>query len=164
MIKVNHILIMEATTRIALASTPVYSHLRSILEFAKRLVQLHQDLHVTCIIPTIGSPCNKTKALLEALPSTIDFVLLSPVNLEDLPQETHPAFLVRIIMSRSLPSIFDALKTLQSSSRLVAIISDGLISQVLPLAKELNVLSYTYFPSTGHSHVTLTMLVFFYVR
>ena len=140
---------MDATTRIALVSVPVYSHLRSILEFSKRLVQLHQDLHVTCIIPTIGSPCNKTKALLQALPPTIDHMLLSPSNLEDLPQETHPAILVRIIMSRSMPSIYDALKKLISSSRLVAIISDGLISQMLSLAKELNILSYTYFPSTA---------------
>lgn len=141
---------MDATTtHIALVSVPVYSHLRSVLEFSKRLVHLHQDIHVTCIIPTIGSsPCNNTKALVQSLPSSINYMFLSPQNLEDIPQHTHPAILVQAAISRSLPSIYDALKTLHSTSNLVAIVCDGLITEVLPLAKNLNISSFIYFPST----------------
>ncbi|KAH1086342.1 hypothetical protein AAZX31_07G104900 [Glycine max] len=140
---------MEVTTHIAIVSVPVYSHLRSILEFSKRLVHLHRDIHVTCINPTFGSPCNNTKALFHSLPSNISYTFLPPINMEDLPHDTHPAILVQVTISRSLPLIHDALKTLHSSSNLVAIISDGLVTQVLPFGKELNILSYTYFPSTA---------------
>ncbi|MED6219651.1 hypothetical protein PIB30_037717 [Stylosanthes scabra] len=141
---------MESKTiHIALVSAPVYSHLRSILEFAKQLVQLHQDLYVTCLVPIDGSPCNKTKALLQSLPPTIDYIFVLPKNLEDSTQDTHPAFLVRTLMIRSLPLIRDELKKLISKSRLAAIISDGIITQVLELAKDLKVLSYTYFPSSA---------------
>ncbi|KAL2319937.1 hypothetical protein Fmac_028906 [Flemingia macrophylla] len=140
---------MEAKTHIAIVTVPVYSHLRSILEFAKRLVHLHHDIHVTCINPTFGSACNNTKALFESLPSTINYTFLPPINLEDLPHDTHPAIQVQVTILCSLPLIYDALKTLHASTRLVAIISDGLISQVLPFGKELNTLSYTYFPSTA---------------
>lgn len=141
--------LMEVTTHIAIVSVPVYSHLRSILEFSKRLVHLHRDIHVTCINPTFGSPCNNTKALFHSLPSNISYTFLPPINMEDLPHDTHPAILVQVTISRSLPLIHDALKTLHSSSNLVAIISDGLVTQVLPFGKELNILSYTYFPSTA---------------
>ncbi|XP_047181471.1 hydroquinone glucosyltransferase-like [Vigna umbellata] len=140
---------MEVKTHIAIVSVPVYSHLRSILEFSKRLIHLHHDIHVTCINPTFGSPCNNTKALFDSLPLTLNQMFLPPVNLEDLPHDTHPAIQVQVTISRSLPLIYDALKALHATSRLVAIISDGLITQVLPFGKELNVLSYSYFPSTA---------------
>ncbi|KAK7287002.1 hypothetical protein RJT34_22399 [Clitoria ternatea] len=140
---------MEAKTHIALVSVPVYSHQRSILEFSKQLVHLHKGIHVTCINPTFSSPCCNTLALFHSLPPTIDYMFLPPINLEDLPHDTHPAVHVQFTISQSLPLIHDALKTLHSTSNLVAIISDGLITQVLPFGKELNVLSYTYFPSTA---------------
>ncbi|XP_020206342.1 hydroquinone glucosyltransferase [Cajanus cajan] len=140
---------MAATTHIAIVTVPVYSHLRSILEFSKRLVHLHHDINVTCINPTFGSPCNNTKSLFDSLPSTINYMFLPPINLEDLPHDTHPAIQVQVTISRSLPLIYDALKTLHASRRLVAVISDGLMSQVLHFGKELDTLSYTYFPSTA---------------
>ncbi|KAL4294114.1 hypothetical protein AHAS_Ahas18G0195700 [Arachis hypogaea] len=141
---------MESKTiRLALVSAPVYSHLRSILEFAKRLIRLDQDLHVTCLVPINGSPCNKTRALLQSLPPTIDYIFVSPKNLEDEVLDTHPAFLVRTLITGSLPLIHDEVKKLISKSRLIAIISDGIITQVLELVKDLNVLSYTYFPSSA---------------
>ncbi|XP_027337151.1 hydroquinone glucosyltransferase-like [Abrus precatorius] len=140
---------MEPLTHIAIVSVPVYSHLRSILEFSKRLVHLHQDIHVTCINPTFGSPCNNTKALFDSLPSTIDSMFLPPIKLEDLPLDIHPAIQVQMTISRSLPLIHDALKKLHSRSKLVGVIADGLITEVLPFGKELNILSFTYFPSTA---------------
>ncbi|KAK7350404.1 hypothetical protein VNO77_08999 [Canavalia gladiata] len=140
---------METTTHIAIVSVPVYSHLRSILEFSRRLVHIHQDIHVTCINPTFGSPCNNTKALFDSLPSTIDYMFLPPINLEDFPHDTHPAIQVQVTISRSLPLIHDALKRLHSRSRLVGVIVDGLITQALSFGKELKIMSLSYFPSTA---------------
>ncbi|PNY11193.1 hydroquinone glucosyltransferase-like protein [Trifolium pratense] len=140
---------METKTHIALVTVPVYSHLRSILEFTKTLVNLNQNIHVTCINPTFGSSiCNNVKTLFETLPSNINYMFLPPINLQDLPQDIHPALKVQATIYRSIPSIDDALNTLDSSSKLVAVVSDGLITQVLQLAKKLNILAYSYFPST----------------
>ncbi|XP_057451733.1 hydroquinone glucosyltransferase-like [Lotus japonicus] len=142
---------MEATTHIAIVTVPVYSHQRSILEFCKRLVHLHQDIHITCINPTSGPPCKNVKALFESLPSNIEHMFLPPPNLEDmLHNKPHPGLLIQVAILRSLPSIYNALETLHHSrSKLVAIVADGLITEALPMAKKLNVLSYAYFPSTA---------------
>ncbi|AES74408.1 putative hydroquinone glucosyltransferase [Medicago truncatula] len=140
---------METKTHIALVTVPVYSHLRSILEFTKRLVHLNQNIHVTCINPTFGSSiCNNVKSLFESLPSNINYMFLPPINLEDLPKDIHPALKVEATLHRSIPSIYDVLNTLHSSSKLVAVISDGLINEVLRLTKKLDILAYSYFPST----------------
>jgi len=140
---------METKTHIALVTVPVYSHLRSILEFTKRLVHLYQNIHVTCINPTFGpSICNNVKSLFETLPSNINYMFLPPINLEDLPKDIHPAVKVEATIRRSIPWIYDALNTLHSSSKLAAVISDGLINEVLRLTKKLDILAYSYFPST----------------
>ncbi|KAK2352496.1 hydroquinone glucosyltransferase [Trifolium repens] len=140
---------METKIHIALVTVPVYSHLRSILEFTKTLVNLNQNIHVTCINPTFGSSiCNNVKTLFETLPSNINYMFLPPINLQDLPKDIHPALKVQATIYRSIPSINDALNTLHSSSKLVAVVADGLITQVLQLAKKLNILAYSYFPST----------------
>lgn len=140
---------METKTHIAIVTVPVYSHLRSILEFAKQLVHQNQNIHVTCINPTFGSsPCNNVKSLFETLPSNIDYIFLPPINLQDLPIDIHPALKVQATIFCSVPLIQDALNTLHSSSKLVAVVADGLITLVLPLAKKLNILAYSYFPST----------------
>ncbi|AES74414.1 UDP-glucosyl transferase, putative [Medicago truncatula] len=140
---------METKIHIALVTVPVYSHLRSILEFTKRLVHLNQNIHVTCINPTFSSSiCNNVKSLFETLPSNINYMFLPPINLEDLPKDIHPALKVEATLHRSIPSIYDALDTLHSSSKLVAVISDGLINEVLRLTKKLDILAYSYFPST----------------
>ncbi|XP_004510128.1 hydroquinone glucosyltransferase-like [Cicer arietinum] len=139
---------METKTHIAIVTVPVYSHLRSILEFAKKLINLDKNIHVTCINPIFGSPFNNVKSLFETLPSTINYIFLPSINLEDLPKDIHPALKVQATIYRSIPIIYDALNTLHSSSKLVAIVADGLITEALPLAKKLNILAYSYFPST----------------
>ncbi|XP_057441076.1 hydroquinone glucosyltransferase-like [Lotus japonicus] len=141
------------TTHIAIVLVPIYSHIRSILEFCKRLAHLHQDIHITCINPTFESPCSYVvKALFENLPSNIECMFLPPVNLDDMAQTSDPAILIQATIIRSLPSIYNVLNTLHCSSNsrgLASIVVDGLITQVLPMANELNVLSYAYFPSTA---------------
>ncbi|XP_057456665.1 hydroquinone glucosyltransferase-like [Lotus japonicus] len=133
-------------------SVPLYSHTRTILEFCKRLAHLHQDIHITCINPTVKSSCNDVKALFENLPPNIDSMFLPPVNLDDMPEKPHIPILVHATITSSLPSIYNALKTLHCSSNsigLTSIVVDVLITQVLPMANELNVLSYVYFSSTA---------------
>lgn len=140
---------METKTHVALISIPAFSHQVSILEFAKRLVHLHPDFHVTCIIPTIRSPPSASVPFLRALPPAIDHIFLPPVSFHDLPEMTSLQVQLQLAISRSITSIREALRSLVESKNLFTIIVDPFANEVIELAKELNVLSYIYFPSSA---------------
>ena len=141
---------MEKPTRIVVIQSPGFSNLVSILEFAKRLVQLPSGLQVTCLIPTLGngSPTEASKAILQALPLTIHSTFLPQVHKDEIPQGS-PIAVQQHSVARSLPFIRDTLKSLSSSSRLVAIVVDLFGIDALVCAKELNLLSFVYFPSSA---------------
>ena len=80
---------MAKTTHIAIISSPGFSHLVPIIEFSNQLVKHHQNFHVTCITPSLGSPPESSKAYLKTLPSFIDFIFLPPINKEQLPQGVY---------------------------------------------------------------------------
>ncbi|XP_054782352.1 hydroquinone glucosyltransferase-like [Prosopis cineraria] len=61
----------------------------------------------------------------------------------------HPSLQVPRAMSQFIPSIRDALNSLNSTNKLVALIADYLAYEMLELAKTLNILSYIYFPSSA---------------
>lgn len=137
---------MEARTHIALVSIPALSHQVSILEFAKRLVHLHQDnFQVTCIIPTLSnSPTIASKPFFNALPTSIQYIFLPPVNVKNGndPLETQ----LQIAISDAMPSVREALRSLASSSHVVALVVDAFAHEAMEFGKELNMLSYIYFP------------------
>ncbi|XP_027334001.1 hydroquinone glucosyltransferase-like [Abrus precatorius] len=144
---------MEAArTHIALVSIPAFSHQVSILEFAKRLINLHQEhtFHFTCIIPTFGSPTNASKPFFDSLPPTIHYIFLPPVDCEDLQVNGVPIEIqIQLSVSRSMPLVREALTSLinsSGSSKVVALIADGMAIEALEFGKEFNILSYIYFP------------------
>ena len=135
---------MERKTHIVVVSVPVLSHQLATAELCKRLIQLHPNLHATFILPVIGSLSNASKTILDALSSlSIDTIFLPPVN---SPQGTVPALLFPLAMSQSLPFIQDALKSLTTTSQIVALVADYFAYEVLPFAKKLNILSYIFLP------------------
>ncbi|KAK7256460.1 hypothetical protein RIF29_29910 [Crotalaria pallida] len=137
---------MEKTTHIALVSCPGYSHLVAIVELSKRLVQLHPNFHVTCIIPTIGPPPNNSKAYLQTLPPNINSIFLPPINKQDLPQVSNPAIILQLTVALSLPSLHEVLKSLSSQAPLAALVADFFALEALNFANEFDTLSYIYFP------------------
>ncbi|KAJ1439479.1 UDP-glycosyltransferase family, conserved site [Sesbania bispinosa] len=138
---------MEARTHIALVSNLAFSHQVSILEFAKRLLHLHDNFHVTCIIPTLGnSPTISTKPFFHALPPTIHCIFLPPPNFEDLRNGVSLEIQLQLGVSRSMPSVREALKSLCIQNRVVALIVDTFAHEALEFCKEMNILSYIYFP------------------
>jgi hydroquinone glucosyltransferase len=139
---------MEKTVHIAVVPGVGYSHLVPILHFSKQLVQLHPDFHVTCFIPTLGSPSSASKSILQNLPSNINYTFLPPVNPNDLPQGT-PMESIHLTMIHSLPYLHQALKSLSLRTPLVALVVDALALKALDFAKEFNMLSYVYFPSSA---------------
>ncbi|GAU20263.1 hypothetical protein TSUD_353270 [Trifolium subterraneum] len=139
---------MEKTVHIAVVSGVGYSHLVPILQFSKQLVQLHPEFHVTCFIPTLGSPSSASKSILQTLPSNINYTFLEPENPNDLPQGT-PINSIHLTLIHSLPYLHQALKTLTLRTPVVALVVDSFASKALDFAKEFNMLSYIYFPNAA---------------
>ncbi|KAJ1439614.1 UDP-glycosyltransferase family, conserved site [Sesbania bispinosa] len=144
----------EKTIHIAVVPGVGYSHLVPILHFSKRLVQLHPQIHVTCLIPTLGSPPSASKSFLETLPSNINHTFLPQVNPEDLPQGVTIEIQMQQLVTLSLPSIRQALKSLTLRTPHVALMVDSFAVEVLDLAQEFNMLSYIYYPAAA---TTLSM-------
>ncbi|TKY66290.1 Hydroquinone glucosyltransferase [Spatholobus suberectus] len=147
---------MAKTIHIAIVSSPGFSHLVPIIEFTKRLVKLHPNFHVTCIIPSLGSTPESSKAYLKTLPSNIDSIFLPPISKEQLPQGAYVGILIQLTITLSLPSIHEVLKSLSSKVHLTALVADVFGFQVLEFAKEFNALSYIYFPGSA---MTLSLLL-----
>lgn len=153
-------------THIALVSVPLYSHILSIIEFSHTLLHNKNNFHFTCIIPTLPSPVgNSTNALLNSLipSSPIYFILLNPLHNHNHDydhnhvydnDDNHPARLVELAISRSLPSIYEELNKLMDATwmpPLTAVIADALVDEVTEFVKDnlTDVLSYVFFPSTA---------------
>ncbi|KAK7293265.1 hypothetical protein RJT34_16128 [Clitoria ternatea] len=147
---------MEKPTHIVVVPSPWFSIQASVMEFCKRLIQHSKELHVTCLVPTLGSPTEATKAMFQTLPSPsrLHSTFLPPLHYDHLPQDIPKPvqitpLLFGITVTRSLPYIRDALHSLRSSSRLVAMVADLFSSDALICAKELNMLSFIYLPTSA---------------
>ncbi|XP_045788821.1 hydroquinone glucosyltransferase-like [Trifolium pratense] len=141
---------MEKTINIAVVPGVGYSHLVPILQFSKLLVHLHPYIHVTCLIPILGSPPSSSKAILQTLPSNINYTFLQPVHPKDLlPQGTTLASQLQLTLTHSLPFIHQALKSLTLRTPLVALVVDCFAVEALDFAKEFNMLSYMYYPGSA---------------
>ncbi|KAI9078473.1 hypothetical protein K1719_039569 [Acacia pycnantha] len=140
---------MEKTKRIACVPSPGFSHLLPILEFSKRLVSLHPDFHVTLIIPLLESPPPASIAYLRNLPPNIEPIFLTPITKQDLPKDANLLMQIQLTVIKSLPSLHHELKSLNSKSPLSAIVVDTVSTEVLSFAKELNALSFIYFPTAA---------------
>ncbi|KAL4599774.1 hypothetical protein ACB092_11G150900 [Castanea dentata] len=138
---------MEQNPHIALLPCPGMGHLIPLVEFAKLLLH-HHDFHITCIIPTTGSPSKAMKEVLQALPTSIDHVFLPPVSLEDV-KGAKPGLQITLTMTRSLPSLRDVLTSLVATTRLVALVLDPFGIDALDVAKELNVSPYIFYPTNA---------------
>ncbi|CAI8608351.1 unnamed protein product [Vicia faba] len=142
---------MEKRIHIAVVAGVGYSHLVPILRFSNLLVHLHPYFHVTCFIPTLGSPPTASKTILQTLPSNINCTFLPPVDPKDLllPQGSALALQLQLAVNHSLSSIHQALKSLTLTTRFVALVVDSFATEALDLAKEFDLLSYVYFPSAA---------------
>nr|QHW04706.1 UDP-glycosyltransferase [Glycyrrhiza glabra] len=140
---------MEKTIHFAVVPGIGYSHLIPILQFSKRLVELHKEFHVTCLIPSLGSPPSASKTFLETLPSSINCTFLPPVETKDLPQGITTEIQMQLTVTLSLPSLHQALKSLSLRTPLVALVVDSQAAEALKFAQEFNMLSYIFFPSAA---------------
>ncbi|XP_057450777.1 hydroquinone glucosyltransferase-like [Lotus japonicus] len=149
---------MEKKIHIAVVPSIGFSHLAPILQFSKRLVHLHPHFHVTCLIPSLGSPPLASQTILQNLPPNITYTFLPPVNPNDLPQGIDIVIQIQLTLTHSLPSIHQALNSLTIRIPHVALVVDSLALVALDFAQEFNMLSYVYFPAAA-----TTLSLHFYV-
>ncbi|MED6223302.1 hypothetical protein PIB30_072661 [Stylosanthes scabra] len=131
---------------IAIVPSPGFSHLVPILEFSKRLLHLHHEFRVTCIIPSLGPPPPSSQTYLQTLPPTINFIFLPPISKHQLPQHLHISQQIQLGVTHSLPHIHQELKSLCSRTRVVALVVDVFANPALDFARDLKLLSYVYLP------------------
>ena len=134
---------MEQKPHIAIFPSPGMGHLIPLLELAK-LLALHHNFHITCIISALGSPSKAMKEVLQVLPTSIDHVFLPPVSSEDL-EGLLPEVQTILTLTRSLPPLRDVLK----STRFAAFIVDTFGMDALDVAKEFNISPYIFFLSNA---------------
>ncbi|KAL9303534.1 hypothetical protein ACSQ67_020797 [Phaseolus vulgaris] len=152
---------MAKTTHIVVIPSAGFSHFVPIIHFSKRLVQLHPHIHISCIIPMLGSLPAAAKPILQTLPPNISTIFLPPVNLHDLPQGLPAVVQIQLAMRHSMPSIHHTLQSVTSNTPHVAMVVDSFAAVALDLAHEFNMLSYVYFPisaTTLSMHLNLPRL------
>ncbi|XP_043694861.1 hydroquinone glucosyltransferase-like [Telopea speciosissima] len=138
----------QKTPHIVILPAPGIGHLIPLTELAKRLT-LHHNFTVTLAISTEGSPSKTLKAIVDALPKTINSLFLPPVNFDDLSEDVLVETRICLTVTRSLPSLRETFKTLTTTTHLVALVVDLFGTDAIDVAREFNVLPYIFFPSTS---------------
>ncbi|QCE04791.1 hydroquinone glucosyltransferase [Vigna unguiculata] len=140
---------MAKATHIAVIPSAGFSHFVPIINFSKLLVNLHPHIHLTCIIPILGSLPTAAKPILQTLPPRISTIFLPPVTLRHLPQGVPVVLQIQHAMTLSMPSIHHTLSSITSNTPHVAMVVDTFAHEALHFAREFNMLSYVYFPSAA---------------
>ncbi|XP_059651628.1 hydroquinone glucosyltransferase-like [Cornus florida] len=141
---------MEQTAHIAIIPSPGMGHLIPLVAFADRLVR-HHHFSVTFIVPTTEpSPPKAQLEVLKALPKAINYVFLSPASFEDLPN-ISTATRVYLTVRRSLSPLRDTLRSLTSTTRLVALVVDLFGTDAFDVANEFHVSPYLFCTSSAMS-------------
>ncbi|RZC91320.1 hypothetical protein C5167_027382 [Papaver somniferum] len=134
---------------IIMLPSPGMGHLIPFIELAKRLV-LNHGFSVTLTIPTAtASPSKAQQSVLDSLPSSINSMFLSPVDLSNLPAGAKPETVISLTVKRSLPSLSNLFKHITSTHRVVALVVDLFGPDAFDVAMEFNVKPYIFFPSTA---------------
>ncbi|KAK4267877.1 hypothetical protein QN277_024602 [Acacia crassicarpa] len=137
---------MANPPHIAFISSAGFTHLFPVIQFSKRLLHLHRDLHITCIIPILESLPSSSQSYLQSLPPNIHSIFLPPVHKHDMPENVHRGAQVQLTVTLSLPYIRQELESLISRSSLVALVTDCFAHEALDFAVEFNLLSFMYLP------------------
>lgn len=139
---------MEKACHIAIFPTPGMGHLIPLVQFAKRLNTLHK-ITATFIIPTDGPISKAQKTFLDTLSTGLDYVVLPPVNLDDVPNDAMIETRFSILISRCLPSLRDTFQSIHATNKLASFVVDLFATDALDVAIESKVPPYIFFPSTA---------------
>ncbi|CAA0816619.1 UDP-glycosyltransferase 72B1 [Striga hermonthica] len=141
---------MAATDpRIAILPSPGMGHLIPLVQFAGDLHRRHR-VFTTLIVPTDGPLSAAQSAFLSALPPGVDRILLPPVSFDDLPPDVKIETRISLTVTRSLPSISSALKSLiDGGNKPSALVVDLFGTDGFEAAAQFDIPPYIFFPSTA---------------
>ncbi|KAL9690381.1 hypothetical protein QQ045_010779 [Rhodiola kirilowii] len=127
---------------IAIIPSSGLGHLIPLLELAKKLA-LHHSISITFFIISIspGQPPAQ-KSLLQSLPDHINVIHLPQVDLDDIDSSELVEVKILLAFSKSIPFIGDALRSLATKVKLVAMVADLFGTEAFALANELGVSRY----------------------
>ncbi|KAI3997440.1 hypothetical protein MKX01_008047 [Papaver californicum] len=129
--------------------TPGMGHLIPLTELAKQLIH-HHKFSITLIIPSTGPPSTAMKSVLDGLPETISYILLSPVNLDDQPKDAKGETRISFAMVRSLPYLREEMERVTSGERVAAFVIDLFGTDAFDVAKEFGIPPYIFFPCNAN--------------
>ncbi|XP_077242242.1 hydroquinone glucosyltransferase-like [Tasmannia lanceolata] len=132
---------------IAIIQSPGMGHLIPLAELAKRLV-LH-NFSITLVSLSADPSSKAQNTILESLPKDVNSISLPPISPQDTPTGIRAETRMCLTVSLSLPSIREILKTLNSTTHLVAVIVDLFCTDVIDLAGEFSVRPYLFFSTTA---------------
>ncbi|CAI8615693.1 unnamed protein product [Vicia faba] len=133
---------------VVMLPSPGMGHLIPMIEFAKR-IPLHQNLHITFLIPNEGPPSKAQITVLQSLPSSISHTFLPPVSFSDLPSTTKVETIISLTVLRSLPSLRQTIHSLSVSHTITALLVDLFATDAFNVADEFNLPKYVFYPSTA---------------
>ncbi|KAF6999775.1 hypothetical protein CFC21_015751 [Triticum aestivum] len=128
-------------------ASPGAGHLIPMAELARRLVELGFSATILTFT-NLSAPLDQ---LLPSLAASVATAALPAVRMDDLPANAHDGRVLVELIRRSLPNIRDLVRSINNSSTgaapLAALVPDFLCSMALPIAAELGVPGYVFFPS-----------------
>ncbi|KAJ0572593.1 putative hydroquinone glucosyltransferase [Helianthus annuus] len=136
---------MERTPHIAIVPSPGMGHLIPLVEFAKRLKNNH-NISSTFIIPNEGPLTKSQQAFLDSLPNGLNHVILPPVSFDDLPNDIRMETRISLMVTRSLDSLREAVKSLVVETNMVALFVDLFGTDAFDVAIEFGVSPYVDLP------------------
>ncbi|XP_055808378.1 hydroquinone glucosyltransferase-like [Solanum dulcamara] len=139
---------MANNPHIVMLPTPGMGHLIPLVEFAKRLILQH-DFSITLILPTDGPISKSQKTFLSALPSSINYLLLPPVNFDHLSDDVLIETRISLTITRSLSSLREIFKSVVESHRVVAFVVDLFGTDAFDLANEFMLPPYMFYTTTA---------------
>ncbi|XP_023540105.1 hydroquinone glucosyltransferase-like [Cucurbita pepo subsp. pepo] len=138
----------DSQPHLVIVPSPGVGHLIPLVEFAKRLVSLH-NFSITIAIPSNIPPTKPQRAVLTNLPSTIQPLFLPPISFNDLPENPKIETIIILSVTRSVPFLRDLFKSLIGKTHLAGLIVDHFSTDAFDAAIEFNVPCYLFFPPSA---------------
>ncbi|KAK9074281.1 hypothetical protein SSX86_006878 [Deinandra increscens subsp. villosa] len=146
---------MEKQAHIAIVPSPGMGHLIPLLEFAKSLSSKY-NISSTFIIPNDAPLSTSRLQFLDSLPNSINYTLLPPVNLNDLPPDTRIETRICLTMTRSIASLRETIGSMVAENNMVALFADLFGTDAFDVAIEFGIPHYLFFPASA---MTLSLML-----
>ncbi|XP_066325516.1 hydroquinone glucosyltransferase-like [Miscanthus floridulus] len=134
---------------VVLVASPSAGHLMPMAELARRLVA-HHALAATLVTfsDISANPYAQSTAVLSSLrAANVSTATLPAVPLDHLPADARIETVLLEVIGRSIPRLRALLRDVGSAAPLAALVPDFFGTAALPLASELGVPGYVFFPS-----------------